>query len=150
MIILKNASLEYPLLDISAHSLQLAIYSKASSLVGGNFAEKHSTRYVTAINDISLEIKDGTRLGIIGHNGAGKTTLLRLMSGVYSPTKGNVHIKGEICSLTDFSLGMDHDVSGIKNIIFRLVFMGKTFKQAREAVDEIIDFSGLGSYAHMP
>jgi ABC-type polysaccharide/polyol phosphate transport system ATPase subunit len=150
MIIVKNASLEYPILDVNSHSLQLALYSKLSNVVGGKFSESTANKYVMALDDISLEIKDGTRLGIIGHNGAGKTTLLRLISGVYTPTTGHVSIKGDICSLTDFSLGMDQNVSGIKNIIFRLVFMGKTFSQAKKAVDEIVDFSEIGAYAHMP
>ena len=107
-------------------------------------------RYVEALKNINLTIKDGERLGIIGHNGAGKTTLLRLLSGVYPPSSGTVTIQGRINALTDFTLGMDQDASGLKNIIFRLVFMGYSFTEARKAVDEIVAFSELGDFIHLP
>jgi ABC-type polysaccharide/polyol phosphate transport system ATPase subunit len=152
MIILEDVYLSYPILDIGAHSLQIAIKKKISKLigVGGHIDYSSSKAYVNALNGVSMQIKDGDRVGIVGHNGSGKTTLLRLLSGVFSPTQGSITIQGNVQSLTDFTLGMDPDVSGIKNILFRLVFMGYTFKGARAAVDEIIEFSGLGEFIHLP
>lgn len=150
MIVFKNVSLSYPILDINSHSLQVTLRKKASSLVGGNIDNSVSTTYVKAIDNVSLTISDGQRVGIIGHNGAGKTTLLRIIAGVYTPTEGEVTIQGNVNSLIDFTLGMDPDSSGIKNIIFRLVFMGLTVKQAEASVDAIIDFSGLSEFIHLP
>lgn len=154
MIRLENVSLSYPLLDIGSHSLQVTlrekIHKKISSLVGGNIGTSRSTAYVNALNKISLAIQDGQRVGLIGHNGAGKTTLLRLISGIYTPTQGKITVQGNIHALIDITLGMDPDVSGIKNIIFRLVFMGLTLVQAKKAIDEIVDFSGLAEFIHLP
>ncbi|AIL66196.1 sugar ABC transporter ATP-binding protein (plasmid) [Rickettsiales bacterium Ac37b] len=150
MIILENVSLDYPILDIGSHSLQVALTQKVKGLIGGKIGYSSNKACVKAIDEISLEIKDGQRIGIIGHNGSGKTSLLRLMSGIYSPTQGNIFIKGKIQSLTDFSLGMDPDVSGIKNIIFRLVFMGYTYTKAKQAIEEIVNFSELTEFIHLP
>jgi lipopolysaccharide transport system ATP-binding protein len=107
-------------------------------------------RYVTALKNINLEIQDGQRLGIVGHNGAGKTSLLRVLSGVYPPSKGSVYTKGSINSLTDITLGMDENASGLKNIIFRLVFMGYSFEDAKKSIDEIVEFSELGDFIKLP
>lgn len=154
MITLEKVSLSYPLLDICSHSLQVALCKKMgrkiSSLVGGNIDNSSTDVYVNALNNLSLTITDGQRVGIIGHNGAGKTTLLRLISGIYAPTQGKITVCGNVNSLIDFTLGMDPDVSGIKNIIFRLVFMGLTLRQAKQAIDEIVDFSGLAEFIHLP
>lgn len=150
MIVFKNVSLTYPILDIGSHSLQVALRKKVSALVGGDVDSSASTTYVKAINDVSVTIGDGQRVGVIGHNGAGKTTLLRIIAGVYTPTEGKVTIQGNVNSLIDFTLGMDPDSNGIKNIIFRLVFMGLTVKQAKKSVDAIIDFSGLAEFIHLP
>lgn len=148
MIKLSSVSLSYPAPDISAHSFQNFV----GSSIGGMLkrSNKGSKNYVQALTDIDLTVEDGCRLGIIGHNGAGKTTLLRVLAGVYPVTTGTVIVDGTIRALTDFSLGMDPNASGYKNIIFRLIFMGYSFAQAKSAVDSVIDFSGLGEFINMP
>ena len=67
---------------------------------------------VCALDDISLRLDEGQRLGIIGHNGAGKSTLLRALAGVYPPTAGRRHVEGKIASLFDIALGFEMDASG--------------------------------------
>jgi lipopolysaccharide transport system ATP-binding protein len=149
MIELQSVHLQYPLMKHVSHSLQVWISHKVGGVLRRDNNEELVT-YVHALRGISLKIGNGCRLGIIGHNGSGKTTLLRVISGVYPPTSGHVITKGKISALTDFTLGMDANASGLKNIEFRLVFMGFTFKEARKAADEIIDFSGLGEFIHLP
>ena len=146
MIKLNNVTLDYPVTGLGSHSLQLELYSK----LGGIFKADNKQNYVRAISGINLSVASGDRLGILGHNGAGKTTLLRIMSGVYSPTKGQIHIKGQISAMTDFTLGMDPNVSGLDNIYFRLQFMGFNKKDITPMIEEIVDFSGLGEFIHMP
>lgn len=148
MIKLRNVDLHYPLMGHFSHSFQSLVYSKIGGLLTGKNNEL--VNYVHALRNISLDINDGSRLGIVGHNGAGKTTLLRVLSGVYPPTHGEVIINGKINALTDFTLGMDPNASGLKNIEFRLVFMGFTFSQAKKAIDEIVDFSELGDFINLP
>jgi lipopolysaccharide transport system ATP-binding protein len=149
MISLKNVNLYYPIMELKSHSLQIEIYNK----IGGIITRKNksrSTEFVHALNDINLQINSGTRLGIMGHNGAGKTSLLRVISGVYPPNSGDVKIIGKVSAMTDFTLGMDPNVSGLENIIFRLIFMGYSYKEAKKAVPEIIDFSELGNFINLP
>jgi lipopolysaccharide transport system ATP-binding protein len=151
MLILENIGLRYPLPGQSSHSLQATLYQKVGGTIGlTGKASSQLVTYVEALKDINLTVTDGQRLGIIGHNGAGKTTLMRVITGVYPPTSGKIHAHGKISALTDFTLGMDQEQSGLKNIVFRLVFMGFTFKQAKQAVDEIVEFSELGEFIHLP
>jgi ABC-type polysaccharide/polyol phosphate transport system ATPase subunit len=88
--------------------------------------------------------------GIVGHNGAGKTTLLRVLAGVYQPTRGSCSIAGRLSSFTDITLGMDPEATGYDNIIFRSVFMGLSFAEARMLSPSIAEFSELGEYLKMP
>jgi lipopolysaccharide transport system ATP-binding protein len=105
---------------------------------------------VKALNNITLDLKDGDRLGVMGPNGAGKSTLLRTLAGVYHPTSGSIDVNGSIASLIDISLGMDGEATGYENIRMRGIMMGLSLKQIRSMEDEIADFSGLGDFLHMP
>ncbi len=81
---------------------------------------------VRALQDISLEFKEGERIGIIGHNGAGKSTLLKTLAGVYPPSRGELTVEGRISSLFELSLGFEHDASGWENIFYRGYLQGET------------------------
>lgn len=150
MIKLENVSLSFPIAGLSSHSLQAKMYQQLKKIVGGSLDTQNQMAHIHSLQNINLEIKAGQRVGIYGHNGAGKTTLLRMLAGVYTPTSGSIAIHGKVSSLTDFTLGMEQDASGFNNIIFRLVFMGYTFKQAEESVEEIVAFSELGDFIHLP
>lgn len=103
-----------------------------------------------ALDCIDLELKDGDRLGLIGHNGSGKTTLLRVLAGVYWPSAGEASIEGAISSFTDLGLGMDPEATGWDNIRFRCAFMGLSFNEAKRLSPAIAEFSGLGEYLDLP
>ncbi|MFI4983678.1 MAG: ABC transporter ATP-binding protein [Rickettsiales bacterium] len=143
---IQNARVGFPVYNSSSRSLRLNIISA----VGGKLARRDNITYVDALEGFSLDVKEGERIALIGHNGAGKSTLLKLISGVYEPTHGKVEVQGKISSLTDIGLGMDPESTGYDNIIMRLVFMGLTFKEAREKVDGVIDFSELAAHINLP
>lgn len=105
---------------------------------------------IEALRDITLSLKEGDRVGLVGHNGAGKSTLLRLLSGIYEPTRGSSYIKGRVAPVFDLGVGMDPEISGYENIIIRGMFLGQTRKQMQAKVDEIADFTELGEYLSMP
>jgi ABC-type polysaccharide/polyol phosphate transport system ATPase subunit len=143
---LDDASVTFAIYNTKTRSVRHNIFKA----VGGRVSNIDHNVYINAVDNVSLEIKDGDKIGLIGHNGAGKSTMLKLVSGIYEPTKGSVKIDGSVSSLTDITMGMDPENSGYDNIIMRLIFMGLTFKQAREKIDEIIDFSELGEYIDLP
>jgi ABC-type polysaccharide/polyol phosphate transport system ATPase subunit len=105
---------------------------------------------VNALQDVSLHIGEGERVGIIGHNGAGKSTLLKLLAGIYPPTTGQRSVSGRISSLFDIALGFEPDASGWENILFRGYLQGETPKSVRAKMAPIAEFSELGDFLNMP
>jgi ABC-type polysaccharide/polyol phosphate transport system ATPase subunit len=143
---LTDVSLEYPVLNPIHRSARVDIIRR----LGGRIATHDQLTIVRALDNVNLELKEGDRLGLVGHNGAGKTSLLRVISGVYRPQRGQVSVDGHLSSYTDIKLGMDTESTGWDNIIFRCVFMGLTFAEAKAAAPEIAEFSELGDYLNLP
>lgn len=105
---------------------------------------------IEALKNLSFQVNDGERLGIIGHNGAGKSSLLRLLAGVYRPTSGQCHIEGRISSLFELSLGFEHDATGWENIRYRGYLQQETPDSLREKIQSIAEFTELGPALDMP
>jgi ABC-type polysaccharide/polyol phosphate transport system ATPase subunit len=105
---------------------------------------------VNALQDFTLEMNQGDRVGVIGHNGAGKSTLLRVLAGIYPPTSGSIKVEGEISSLFDISLGFEPECSGWENICFRGYLQGETPKTIKPKMQPIADFSELGDFLNTP
>ena len=117
---------------------------------GGKVSFGAEGTIVRSLDNITFSFKEGERIGLIGHNGAGKSTLLRTLGGVYFPTSGKAEIVGEIGSLVDISLGIDHEATGRENIFIRGALLGLTRKDIEDHFDEIVDFSELGNFIDMP
>jgi ABC-type polysaccharide/polyol phosphate transport system ATPase subunit len=145
-ISLYDVSVEFPVRSAGAHSLQLRLWSA----IGGKLATHERCVSVRALSKINITINGGDRIGLVGHNGAGKTTLLRVLAGAYPPSSGKIERLGRTSALTDISIGMDPEATGLENILFRLVFMGLTFAEAKKLSPEIEEFSELGDYLKMP
>jgi lipopolysaccharide transport system ATP-binding protein len=105
---------------------------------------------VHALRDISLELREGDRLGITGHNGSGKSTLLRVIAGVYPPTRGRIERTGSVSSLIDPMLGIEMDATGYENIRLRGLIAGMRLAAIKSITPQIADFSGLGDYLSIP
>jgi lipopolysaccharide transport system ATP-binding protein len=103
-----------------------------------------------ALKGISLDLKSGDRLGLLGPNGSGKTTLLRLISGIYPPTRGAVQVEGSLGSMLDLQLGIDGRVSGRENIIFRSRLLGRNSAVARQTVEDACEFGELAEFIDQP
>lgn len=143
------------LIKIDQASVEIPIYSNHNRSIKNSFLKKFTKdkdlpHSVKAINNITLHLKDGDRLGVMGPNGAGKSTLLRTIAGVYYPSSGSIEVKGRIASLIDISMGMDSEATGYENIRMRGVMMGLSLKKIRSMEEEIADFSGLGDFLAMP
>ena len=103
-----------------------------------------------ALTDVSFEVQEGERLGILGFNGAGKSTLLKVIAGVLKPTKGKVSVKGVIAPLLELGAGFDMNYTGAENIYLYGATMGYSRKYIEERYDEIVEFSELGEFIDVP
>ena len=99
---------------------------------------------VTALNDVSLHVGRGDKVGVIGANGAGKSTLVRVMSGVLQPNAGVVDDEGMTCAHLSLNAGFDGELSGTRNVVMHGMLMGLTRKEAAARVDAVTEMSGLG------
>ena len=103
-----------------------------------------------AINGISLEVKRGEIVGLIGRNGSGKTTLLRAMAGIFAPNSGTINTYGNTISLLSIGVGFQSKLSGRENIFLSGLLLGYSEAMIREKLSEIIEFSELGDFIDMP
>lgn len=103
-----------------------------------------------ALTDVSFEVEEGERLGILGFNGAGKSTLLKVIAGVLKPTKGKVSVNGVIAPLLELGAGFDMNYTGAENIYLYGATMGYSRKYIEERYDEIVEFSELGEFIDVP
>lgn len=105
---------------------------------------------IHALNGINLSVKDGDRVGVIGHNGAGKSTLLKMLAGIYPPSRGTRIVEGKICSLFDIALGFEPEASGRENIRYRAFLQGESPSSLRKKQPGIEEFSELGEFLTVP
>jgi ABC-type polysaccharide/polyol phosphate transport system ATPase subunit len=146
-ITLERAWVEIPIYNARGRSLRSNLLRR----VGGQLAsDERDIVTVKALSDVSLSLRPGDRLGIVGHNGAGKSTLLRVLSGAYEPSRGTAEIVGTVSSLLDITMGMDPELTGIENIILRGALIGLSMDEARALTPDIADFSELGDYLNVP
>ena len=103
-----------------------------------------------AIKDLSLEIKKGEILGILGKNGAGKSTLLKMITGVVTPTSGTIKTYGKISSLLELGAAFNQELTGYENIYQHGQVMGLTAQEIEDKKQEIIDFADIGEHLYQP
>jgi ABC-2 type transport system ATP-binding protein len=100
----------------------------------------------TAVDAISLNIKAGTTVGLLGQNGSGKSTLLKLIGGIVAPTTGTVESRGRMAALLELGAGFHPDLSGRENVYLNAAILGLSRSQIDERFDEIVEFSGIGEF----
>lgn len=103
-----------------------------------------------ALRDLSFTIGRGEKVGIIGANGAGKSTLLKIVTGVLSPTQGEIIADGKIAALLELGAGFNQDYSGLENIRLNGALMGYSDAEIQEKTQKIIDFADIGDFIDQP
>lgn len=103
-----------------------------------------------ALNGVSLEIFQGETVGIIGTNGSGKSTILKIITGVLSPTSGEVNVSGRISALLELGAGFNMEYNGIENVYLNGTMMGFSQKEIDAKLPEILKFADIGDYVYQP
>ena len=145
-ISLSGACVAFPVFDARSRSLKKTVLS----MVGGAIDDARRVPVIEALTDVTLDLRHGARVGLVGHNGAGKSTLLRVLSGIYEPTRGRAEIRGRVAPVFDLGVGMDPEISGHDNVIIRGLFLGMTRRQMQERMEDIAEFTGLGDFLSLP
>jgi len=143
-----HVTIDFPIYQGGSRSLKKALLAHSTS---GNIAKDAFDRInVRALQDIAFGLDDGDRVALLGRNGAGKTTLLKVLAGIYQPTFGYVVCSGQVTALIGAGVGLDVDATGYDNIILRGMYMNIHPREMEGAVDDIAEFTELGSYLDMP
>jgi ABC-type polysaccharide/polyol phosphate transport system ATPase subunit len=147
-ISIKDLSVEFAIYGSSSRSLKNTIMAQATG--GRIMAGARDVVAVRAIDGLSLELRDGDRVGLVGHNGSGKTTLLRVLAGIYKPARGTITIEGRVGTILDPTAGIDTEATGIENIYLRGHLLGMTRREIEASIDDISSFTDLGDFLTLP
>jgi len=144
---LDSVSVDFPIYSFSARSLKKQFLHFTT---GGALSSQKDMVVIKALDNITLTLNHGDRVGLIGHNGAGKSTLLRVLAKIYEPIQGHIYCEGSISPLLNIMLGINHESTGYENIMVRGLLLGLTRKQIRIKLNKIAEFTELGDYLFAP
>ena len=143
----ENVRVDFPIYHGNSRSLKRHVLAAAS---GRLHADDKRRIVVSALRDITLSLRSGDRLGLIGGNGAGKTTLLRTLAGIYEPVEGRVVVEGRIGALLDANLGMNSELTGRENISLRGRYNGLSREQIVRLEEDVEMFAELDDFMDLP
>ena len=109
-----------------------------------------STEEFWALKNVTFNVEQGDRVGIIGRNGAGKSTLLKILSRITEPTKGEIRIKGRVASLLEVGTGFHPELTGRENIFLNGAILGMTRMEIRQKFDQIVEFAEVEKFLDTP
>lgn len=139
-------------IKINNISKQYKLYNKPQDRIKealNPFKRNYHTVF-NALSNISCEINKGEVVGIIGKNGAGKSTLLKIITGVLTPTHGDIKICGRISSLLELGAGFNPDYNGIENIYLQGTLLGLSKADVDKKITDILEFADIGDFVHQP
>jgi ABC-type polysaccharide/polyol phosphate transport system ATPase subunit len=114
------------------------------------FLKRPAPDYLWALRDVSLEIRRGEVVGLIGRNGAGKTTLLKLLSRITRPTEGYAEIRGRVGSLLEVGTGFHPELTGRENIYLSGAILGMSRREINQKYEAIVEFAGVERFIDTP
>lgn len=144
----RNVSLRFRVYGVGGLSLKKQIISFGT---GGRLARDANNHFVVeALNNVSFDLEEGDRLGIVGSNGSGKSTLLRVLAGIFRPQDGAVRSQGRLAAIIDPSVALDPQATGYENIQTRAILMGISGPDRVALTEHVSRVSELGDYLAMP
>jgi ABC-type polysaccharide/polyol phosphate transport system ATPase subunit len=149
-IVASNLTIDFPIYGSSHRSLRQTLLARTGGLIRHERTGRQQRVVVRALDDVSFTLRNGDRLGLIGHNGAGKSTLLKVIAGVYTPDAGSICIEGRVSPLFNSAPGLDADDNGYENIKTCGMFLGMSSEEIDRKLLDIVDFCELGEYLDLP
>ncbi len=147
-VLVENVHIRFPVMHTGHRSLKKALVATATG--GAIMRDANSMPTVHALDDVSLDLQVGDRIGLVGPNGAGKSTLLRVIAGIYEPDEGIVDVDGKVVPLLNVNLGFDPDLTGRENLRLRGMYMGLKPNEIADLAPEVAEFTELGQYLDLP
>ena len=136
----KNLTKIYKLYDKPSDRLKEALW----------LAPKNKFKEKKALDDVNLTVRKGETVGIIGTNGSGKSTILKVITGVLTPTAGEVTVNGRISALLELGAGFNMEYNGIDNIFLNGMMIGFSEEEIKARLDDILAFADIGEYVYQP
>ena len=148
VIQLTDVTVDLPIFTPRSRSIKLAVLNMA---IGGKLSNRVGGMVqVRALDRVSLTVRRGDRIGLLGHNGSGKSTLLKVLSSIYVPTSGRLESKVEVVPLLDLIMGVDDEMTGIEAIRVGCLLRGIGKHEIAAAVADVCKFTELGDYLGLP
>ncbi|ANA79731.1 MULTISPECIES: ABC transporter ATP-binding protein [Paenibacillus] len=139
-------------IKVSGLSKSYKLYDKQSDRlkeVLNPFKKKYHKDFY-ALSDISFDVNKGETVGIIGKNGSGKSTLLKIITGVLTPTSGELFTDGKIFSLLELGAGFNPEYTGVQNVHLSGTIMGYSEQEMNVKMQDVIDFADIGDFINQP
>ncbi|MDO9148509.1 MAG: ABC transporter ATP-binding protein [Hydrogenophaga sp.] len=128
--------------------LKQSIYTRLQRLAGRSVHQYYSEFW--ALRDVTLDVRKGETVGIIGRNGSGKSTLLQLICGTLNPSSGSVWTSGRIAALLELGSGFNPEFTGRENIYLNAAVLGLSKDEIDDRFDEIVFFADIGDFLDRP
>ncbi len=116
------------------------------SLIVNFYRRRRSFEMQKTLSNISFEVKKGEFFGIVGRNGSGKSTLLKLLAGIYTPTKGDIHIGGKLTPFIELGVGFNPELTGRENVYLNGALLGFSRKEMKTMYQDIVDFAEIEKF----
>lgn len=144
---LRNVGLDIPVLTTETRSIKSSLLR---SVTGGRLSRRRGGAVVSALQDVTLSIRQGARVALIGHNGAGKSTFLRLISGIYQHTSGYFKAHVPVFPMIHKGFLTSPELSGLQAIKAHYLLHHCHLRGFEAFSEDVIEFSGLGDFVHLP
>ncbi|MDI4650295.1 ABC transporter ATP-binding protein [Cohnella hashimotonis] len=135
---------------VSELSKSYKIYKRPYHRLLELLTAKDKALSVTALNNVSFEVRRGQTLGIVGPNGSGKSTLLQIITGILQPSTGSVYVGGRISALLELGAGFNPDYTGKENVYLYASILGVSKEEIDKAFPDIVQFADIGDFIHRP
>ncbi len=139
-----------PVISVQGLSKAFQIYQRPADMMLELVTKKRRHDLFWALKDISFEVNEHDRIGIIGANGSGKSTLLKIIAGNLQPTSGKVEVRGNISAMLSLATSLNPEETGLSNIRCNLMLNGCPKSRIPQVTEEIIEFTELGAFIYQP